>query len=152
MIELSSLTILYDDACGFCCECAAWFEQQQHEIQATFVPRFSEQGQLLMGVVKSTRAAKRRPPVEDELLVIDDRGGVYEGPQAFILCLWALTEYRSWSVRLATPRLMPLARRFFIGLSKNRKMLSALLGLQGDRVDEQALMRALPHEPARCAG
>jgi predicted DCC family thiol-disulfide oxidoreductase YuxK len=152
MNELTSLTVLYDDACGFCCECAAWFAQQGHELQTTFVPRFSEQGQLLMGVVKSTRAAQGRTPIEDELLVLDDRGGVYEGPQAFILCLWALTEYRDWSVRLATPRLMPLARRFFIGLSKNRKMLSAVLGLHGDRIDEETLVRALPHEPTRCAG
>jgi predicted DCC family thiol-disulfide oxidoreductase YuxK len=148
----SSLTILYDDACGFCCECASWFEQQELDVPARFVPRLSEQGQLLTGVVKSTRAAQGRAPINDELLVLDDNGGVYEGPHAFILCLWALTDYRAWSYRLATPRLMPLARRFFIGLSKNRKMLSALLGLRGERVTEEELVSMMPDEPARCVG
>jgi predicted DCC family thiol-disulfide oxidoreductase YuxK len=60
----------------------------------------------------------------EELVVVDDEGGVYRGSEAWILCLYALEDYREWSYRLASPKLRPLARAAFAWVSTNRHALS----------------------------
>jgi hypothetical protein len=35
------------------------------------------------------------------------------------MCLWAMRDYREWSLRLATPELMPFARRLIAWISSN---------------------------------
>src|SRR3712207_4295280 len=56
----------------------------------------------------------------NELVVVADSGQVWIGPPAFLLCLWALRDWRSWSYRLSTPALAPHAERFFLELSRRR--------------------------------
>jgi predicted DCC family thiol-disulfide oxidoreductase YuxK len=145
------ISVLYDEHCGFCTECVRWFAAQETSIEIVFVPRGSAQGHLLTGLVTSTRKTLGMPlsnAENDELIVIGDNGGVYEGPPAFVMCLWALPEYETWAERLSTPSMMPYARRFFLALSKNRKRISQLLGLHADKESFEAL---LPDDPVRCA-
>jgi predicted DCC family thiol-disulfide oxidoreductase YuxK len=149
---MKALSILYDEACGFCCECVAWFQLQETSLPLQFVPRSSAQGNLLRGFVQRTRAQLRSGSgraEDDELIVIDDSGGVYEGPAAFIMCLWVLPTYEGWAERLATPTMMPYARRLFMSLSKNRARISSLLGLRGEPLNESDMEAALS-EPPRC--
>jgi predicted DCC family thiol-disulfide oxidoreductase YuxK len=144
------LSVLYDEACGFCAECVRWFAQQEASVELEFVPRSSVQGRELTAIVVSCRRARGVPPEhreDDELLVLDEHGGVYEGPAAFLMCLWALPKYAVWSTRLATPGMLPYARRFFMALSKNRRSLSRLLLLSAN---PESLRQALPNEPQRC--
>jgi predicted DCC family thiol-disulfide oxidoreductase YuxK len=146
----NKLSVLYDEACGFCAECVQWFAQQQASVELEFVPRGSARGRALTMLVISCRQARGVPPEhreDDELLVVDEHGGVYEGPAAFLMCLWALPEYEVWSTRLATPRMLPYARRFFMALSKNRRSLSRLLLLCAS---PESMRQALPDEPQRC--
>jgi hypothetical protein len=70
------------------------------------------------------------PP--EELVVIDDQGGVYSDAQAWIMCLWAFDAYRDWAERLSSRRLMPLARQVFAGLSRNRELISRIFLLRVD--------------------
>ena len=56
--------------------------------------------------------------------MVSDEGGVYRGPQAWIMCLYALRDYREWSQRLAHPALLPWARRVCELLSENRFRVS----------------------------
>src|SRR5262249_25469517 len=74
----------------------------------------------------------------DELFVVSDDGAVFDGGSAWIVCLWALVDYRDWSYRLATPALLPLARPAFELFSKRRKSISRRLRLlpQSDLVAE----------------
>jgi predicted DCC family thiol-disulfide oxidoreductase YuxK len=85
----------------------------------------------------------------EELIVIDERGGVYRGDGAWIMCLWSLQEYRALSVRLASPALRPLARRMWAFISSNRRSVSAALALQS----EKEIFRTLAgvQDPMRCA-
>ena len=46
-----------------------------------------------------------------DVTVVADTGAVYRGDSAWLVCLWALDGYRGLALRLATPRLRPLARR-----------------------------------------
>ena len=42
---------------------------------------------------------------EKEIVVFSDSGDVWQGGAAWVMCLWALREYREWSQRLAHPAL-----------------------------------------------
>jgi hypothetical protein len=66
------------------------------------------------------------PWLEDELVVVGDAGEVWAGPAAFLVCLWALVDWREWSFRLAGPAFAPLAERFFLFLSSKHKSVAAL--------------------------
>jgi predicted DCC family thiol-disulfide oxidoreductase YuxK len=119
------LTVIYDAGCGFCVRCRDWLEKQ---------PAFLE---LECIWSRSHEAATRFPglvgPGTAELVVIDDEGGVYRGARAWIMCLYALRDYREWSLSLASPALFPFARRAFELVSASRGFLSRLLGLSPER-------------------
>jgi predicted DCC family thiol-disulfide oxidoreductase YuxK len=117
---MKRLTVLYDASCGFCIGCRHWLERQPKLIALAFVP------------CQSAEARSRFPKLAEraeELVVVSDDGGVYRGAKAFLMCLYALEDYREWSLRLAQPALLPIARRAFEQLSHNRKDLSRWLGL-----------------------
>jgi predicted DCC family thiol-disulfide oxidoreductase YuxK len=119
---MKRLTVLYDGTCGFCVECARWLLAQQQLVRLEIT-------------ASSSLAARTRFPTlvaghgAEELIVVDDQGGVYRGTHAWIMCLWALREYRSAAVRLARPALLPLARAAFALISRSRLPLSRWLDL-----------------------
>jgi len=129
---MRALTVLYDARCGFCSSCRTWLEEQRQLVPLEFVSAGS-------------REASRRFPslaasvAPEELIAVSDEGDVYRGADAWILCLWALDEYREWSFRLAHPSLRPLARRAFEWVSHRRRSLSKLLRLAPDDELEAAL-------------
>lgn len=147
---MNRLFVLYDAECGFCSACRRWLERQPAYVALEFLP------------AQSTELARRFPGFEakdapEELVVISDEGGVYLGARAWIMCLYALEEYRGWSVRLAQPALLPLARAAFALLSKSRGWISLWLGLTGDArlstiLDEEGAREGgcAPSEGARC--
>lgn len=116
---INKLTVFYDPHCGFCVNCALWLESQTQIIALELLATGSEE------------ARRRYPQVtfDDDLTVISDCGGIYRGADAWIMTLYALAEYRTWSYRFTSPLLKPLARNAFELLSKNRRALSNLLGL-----------------------
>jgi hypothetical protein len=85
----------------------------------------------------SARAARLFPELAgsnepEELVVISDEGGVYREALAWIMCLYALQEYRDWSIRLARPLLIPFARQAFTLISKRRRGISRWLELASE--------------------
>jgi predicted DCC family thiol-disulfide oxidoreductase YuxK len=113
-----ALTVLYDPACALCRRCRAWMERQPSYVPLTFLGCTGAEARARFGDI---------PWVGDELVVVGDRGEVWAGPAAFLTCLWALTEWRGWSYRLAGPLFAPLARRFFLALSSRRRALARLI-------------------------
>lgn len=140
---ITHLTVLYDERCGFCVRCARWLGQQRTHVRIWLLPTSSE------------TVAKRFPGLHratDELTVIDSDGGVYRGANAWILCLWAMVEWRAWSVRLASPTLKPVAREAFELLSTNRHHFSRLLRLNRDDVLARRLRAEVdPASHPRCS-
>ena len=141
---MNKLTVLYDAECGFCIRCRWWLIHQPKFVEMDFLPAGSPEAEARFPGLSA-------PGTVDELLVVDDEGGVYRGAHAWLMCLWALVEYREWSGRLSSPGLLPLARGAFAMVSSNRKTLSWLLGLSPEREDElvDEIRKA---EPPRCAG
>jgi predicted DCC family thiol-disulfide oxidoreductase YuxK len=135
------LTVLYDARCGFCLACRRWLEGQPQLVALEFL-------------AAGSREARERFPTlaaeTEELIVVSDEGGVYRGSHAWIVCLWALDEYREWSFRLARPALLPLARDLFEWVSKRRRGLSWLLGIRSDHELAAVLAARRACESGRC--
>jgi predicted DCC family thiol-disulfide oxidoreductase YuxK len=116
---MERLIVLYDATCALCVRCKELLARS-----ATFVP-------LDLLACQSREARERYgavPWLGEELVVVSDDGDVWVGPAAFLVCLWALRDYREWAYRLSGPELAPLADRFFVAISSRRRRISAFLG------------------------
>ena len=114
------LTVLFDPACALCLRARAWLSAQLQYVRLEFVPAGSE------------LARSRYPELDHEatlreLTVIGDGGEVYLGVKAWLMCLWALREYRALALRWSKPDRMPLARRFVAWASSHRRILNGAL-------------------------
>ncbi len=116
--EVTKLSVLYDERCAFCLRCRDWLLTQPCLVDVELLPAGSPSVRKRFGEI---------PGMGKELVVADDRGRVWVGPSAFVMCLWATARYRSWAYRLSRPRWAPFAERFFIWVSRRRDRWSAWL-------------------------
>ncbi len=119
------LFVLYDSECGLCTWARGWLCRQPMYLELVFVPAGSARAHHLFPDLSQAG------PVE-ELVVISDEGGVYRSASAWIMCLYALQDYREWALRLARPHLKPLARQAFALLSKHRRRVSRWFDLESE--------------------
>jgi len=132
MRPVTGITIVYDAACGLCTRMKDWIQWQAALVGVQFVAS------------GSSEARTRFPELPaGELAVVSDTGEVWLGNRAWIVCLWALRDYRSLAVRLTSPLLSLMAREAFTVISKNRSALSSLLSLRSEREIEQQLRKVL---------
>ena len=115
------LYVMYDSHCGLCTEVQDWLSTQPSYVNLR--PLASDSDDAL-------RMFPSLPP--GELAVVADDGRVWLGDRAFIICLWALREFRGWARRLASPLLQPMARQAFALVSRNRQGVSAFLLLKSE--------------------
>jgi predicted DCC family thiol-disulfide oxidoreductase YuxK len=120
-----SLTVLYDARCGLCSTARHWLEGQVQIVPLELVPAGSNEARRRFPTLAGTEP--------EELIVVSEEGDVYRDGHAWIVCLWALAEYRDWSFRLARPSLLPLARGAFAWVSTRRHRLSRALHLLSDQ-------------------
>jgi predicted DCC family thiol-disulfide oxidoreductase YuxK len=131
---MQRLYILYDDHCGLCSWAARWMLRQPTYLGLTFIPAHS-------GLARTLFPNLTHVGGPEDLVVISDVGGVYRGGDAWLMCLYALVEYREWSLRLARPALRPLARSAFAMLSKQRSRISHWLRLASEAEIAETLLR-----------
>ena len=118
---MKTLYVLYDAKCAFCRRCRAWLGRQPAFVTLAFIP------------LQSPEVTTRFPGIErfhpdERLVVINDVGEIWHGDGAWIMCLWALREFREWSQRLANPVLRPFARQVCERVSENRHAISHWFG------------------------
>ena len=128
------LNVLYDPAYGLCTHVKEWLQRQPVYVPLFLIPAGSPQALKLFPGLDQLVG-------DDELVVVNDRGGVYVGNHAWIMCLWALRDYRRWALRLATPALLPVARQAFDVLSSQRSLVSRIFGLANEREMAEQLRR-----------
>lgn len=138
---MKTLTIFFDPHCGLCASFRLWLEAQPKRVTVEFIG------------FDTAEAAKRFPGLlelgaDRDVVVLADDGRWWQGPAAWLTCLWTTFEYRAWSFRLASPALQPLVRKAVHLLSENRLSLSRLINVRGDRELASALA-SLP--PPICA-
>ena len=128
MTAITRFTIVYDADCGLCTRVKDWMKQQVPLVGLDFL------------AAGSTEARRKFPQVPTgELAVVANTGEVWLGDHAWIICLWALREYRDLAFRLTSPLLLRLSREAFALVSKNRLALSEMLRLRSTRELEQVL-------------
>ena len=132
---MEKLYVLYDARCGLCSWAKRWLMQQPAIVPLSFIPA----GSVLAGRLFPGLCQPGDP--EEELVVVSDEGGVYREGNAWIMCLFALEEYRDWANRLAHPLLRPLARQGFALLSGQRSRISRWLSLASENEIAETLRR-----------
>ena len=86
--RVQRLTVLYDASCSLCLNARRWIERQRRLVPIEFV------------AAGSATACRNFPDLDvnetlKELTVVSDRGDVYRGAKAWVVCLWALNGYRA---------------------------------------------------------
>lgn len=118
------LTVFYDPSCGLCSQVRDWLKWQPAYIPLALIPAGSAQAKRLCPAAETV--------ARGDLLVVGDDGSAWRGDHAWIVCLWALRQYRNLSYRLASPVLLPLARQAFHAISHQRARISEIFGLQSE--------------------
>ena len=118
---MKTLFVMYDSHCGLCTGVRDWLRLQPSYLDLRLLASDSEEARRMFPGLPS-----------GELAVVSNDGQVWLGDNAFIVCLWALREYRRWARRLASPMLRPMARQAFEAVSRNRKSVSSLLCLKSE--------------------
>ena len=132
MPPISSFTILYDAECGLCTSAKDWISRQTPLVALQFI------------ATGSPEAHRRFPQLRaGEVAVVSNTGEVWLGDRAWIVCLWALQDYRDLAFRLTSPLLSLLAREAFAIVSKNRLAVSSMLRLRNEREIEQQLRKVV---------
>ena len=139
---MKTLHVLYDEKCALCQRCRLWLMRQPAFIELRFVALQSPETECRFPGIGALRP-------EEQLLAVSDAGDVYKGPNAWIMCLYALREYREWAQRLAHPALLPLARRVCELVSENRLSISRQFA--GRRPEEFKQMLDAECPAATCA-
>ena len=145
---MKRLYVLFDQECALCQGCRQWLMRQQSFIELHFIPLQSpEIARLFPGLQEWDQLDLR-----EKLVVVSDEGAVYQGQYAWIMCLYALREYREWGQRLAHPALLPFARRVCEVVSSNCLLISRFLKEPVEELSKK-LMVLHPsscHTPGRC--
>jgi predicted DCC family thiol-disulfide oxidoreductase YuxK len=108
------LILLYDAQCPLCTFLRNWLARQRQLVPLDLVPAGSEE-------------ARRRCPGIDhiatlsEITLVGDGGQIYRGPAAWVVTLWALSEYRPLSHKFSTPAGARLARAAVLAAAKYRQ-------------------------------
>ena len=132
MPPVTSITILYDAACGLCTWAKDWMQKQPPLVRLAFLASGSAEARLAFPQIPAR-----------ELAVVADTGEVWLGSRAWMVCLWALRDYRGLAFRLTSPALSLMSREAFMAVSRNRRALSGLLRLRNEREMEQQLRKTL---------
>lgn len=98
------LTVWFDGDCGFCTRVAKWLDQQPKYVAVRCVAAQS---------ATSGSCPLNTTQLLDKITVTANDGSVYRGTNAWITVLWALRNYRRWSLRFAKDAWRPWAERLF---------------------------------------
>jgi predicted DCC family thiol-disulfide oxidoreductase YuxK len=80
---MNKLYILYDAQDSLCSRCREWMGAEPALVPLEFIPYQAPELTAKFEHIGAYVAMNR-------LLAVSDEGAVYEGPQAFVMCLYAL--------------------------------------------------------------
>lgn len=130
---MKRLTVLYDGTCALCLRCRDFLAHARALVPLELLSCQSREARERYGAV---------PWLGEELVVVSDEGDVWVGPAAFLVAMWALEDYREWSYRLSGPELAPLAERFFVAISSQRRRIASFI--RKPRCEDDGVCR-IPH-------
>jgi predicted DCC family thiol-disulfide oxidoreductase YuxK len=135
---VKTLFVMYDSHCGLCTEVRDWLQAQPSYLDLRLMASESEEALRMFPTLPS-----------GDLAEVSEDGQVWLGDRAYIVCLWALREFRGWAQRLASPLLRPLARQAFTTVSQKRYEVSSLLGLKSEELKKRLREVTIPPCPMK---
>ena len=126
MIDIQAITVLYDSECAFCRRCRKWILSQHKRMPIEFMSIHSPDLDQKYPALSKNKL--------DQLVVITDRGDVYYKDKAFVICLYALSEYYEWSFKLSEPMFLPMVRKVYQIVSRYRNVFSPRRISRNDKV------------------
>ena len=112
------LTVVTDENCELCRRCRAWLSQQPLLVGVEFLAVGSDEAVRRYGSLGNRR---------DVLIVADEHGRIWSGPDAFVMCLWATDSYRGYARWAARPGWRTLAKLLFSTVSSNRHRIADMM-------------------------
>lgn len=137
-VHLKGIEVFYDGRCGMCCTFHEWINRQPRAYEIRFIPYQSPEAERVFPGVSTLDPAR-------EMIVRTDLGRVFRGAEAWVYCLYGCANYRSTALRLATPGLLPVARKMCTLLAANRHALSKVLFRRKDR-EVREVLHHMPEE------
>ena len=131
---MKTLTVFYDANCGMCCAVRKWMTSRPAYISLRFIALQDKKARDICPTLDEYHP-------EREIVAMGDRGEIYTGGKAWVMCLWALREYRELSLRMGSPLFLPLAKRVCNLISKNRMRLSRWFFRGGAKAAEKEVER-----------
>ncbi len=129
---MNSLTVFHDPACGLCRRFRNWLESQALWLPVEFIGFDTAEARNRFPEIASLDAGR-------ECVVLADDGRWWQGPDAWLVCLWTTRAHRVLSHHLAAPLFRPWLERIVHGISSNRLRISWLLGWPSERALEEEL-------------
>jgi len=140
--KAQEITVYYDGHCGMCCSFQEWIYRQERLAPIRFIPYQS------LGTEAAPPRIRGLDPGR-EMVVHTREDLLYQGAEAWVICLYALTEYRGWALRLSSPTLLPLAKKVCTHLATNRRRLSKIFFRKKDAEVARELHKMPPRPAAR---
>ena len=131
-LYLNWIEVYYDGRCGMCCSFHEWLNRQKRAFRVRFIPYQAEE------------AAERFPEIADldparEMVARTSEGQIIRGAEAWVWCLYSCANYRKMARRLASPALLPMAKRACQLLAANRRGLSRVFFRRKDHEVRETL-------------
>lgn len=120
-LPVRRLTVLYDAQCSLCVHLRSWLTRQRQLVPLDLVPAGSDEARRRFPGLDHARTLR-------EITVIGDRGQIYAGPAAWVVCLWALAGHRAKAHWLATPAGAPFVRVTMLAAARYREATAAGAG------------------------
>ncbi|MFI5657295.1 thiol-disulfide oxidoreductase DCC family protein [Streptomyces sp. NPDC051684] len=115
VVPVRRLTVLYDADCALCTHVRNWLVKQRQLVPLDLVPAGHARARALFPGLDHSATLR-------EITVIGDGGQIYRGAAAWVVCMWALREYRATSHRMATPMGLRFAKHAVLGAAKYREL------------------------------
>lgn len=130
-LQIKFIEVFYDGRCGMCCTFHEWINKQERAYEVRFYPYQSPDAERVFPGVNTLDPAR-------EMIVRTNEGKVYRAAEGWVLCLFSCAGYREVARKLASPALLPVAKKACTLLAANRHGLSKIFFRRKDkRVREQ---------------
>lgn len=100
---IGALVVLTDSGCPLCVHLARWLDRQPQLVPLELVDAASPQARARFPELDPGMTLR-------DLTVVADTGAWWHGGPAWVMCLWALADYRTRALRLSGPAGQAAAR------------------------------------------
>jgi predicted DCC family thiol-disulfide oxidoreductase YuxK len=132
--QIKSIEVFYDGRCGMCCTFHEWINKQPREFGIDFIPYQSPRAERVFPGIGTLDPAR-------EMIVRTDRGEIFRGAEAWVMCLFSCANHQATARKLAGPYLLPVAIRACRILAANRHSLSKVFFHSKDKAVRETLHR-----------